>query len=181
MKRYLAPVLAALVIGACAHKEEAPVAPAAPPPPPPPTQAHAVLKAAKGSKIAGTIHFTEANGEITVKADVTGLKKGSFHGFHIHEVGTCEGDFSSAGGHFNPTGKKHGSPTAEEKHVGDLGNVKADKKGVLNTTITLKAPLNGPEGIIGKSIIIHKGKDDLKSQPAGNSGPREACGIIEAM
>ncbi|QLY25735.1 superoxide dismutase family protein [Bdellovibrio sp. KM01] len=180
MKRFIAPVLAALLIGACAHKEEAPVVAATPPPPPPPTKAQAVLKAAKGSKIKGVVHFTEENGEIKVETMIDGLKAGP-HGFHIHEVGTCEGDFTSAGGHFNPTGKKHGSPTAQERHLGDMGNLMADKKGKGNTAMTLKAALNGPEGIIGKSIVIHKGKDDLKSQPAGNSGAREACGVIEAM
>ncbi len=179
MKRFIAPVLAALLIGACAHKEEAPVV-AAPPPPPPPTKAQAVLKAAKGSKIKGVVHFTEENGEVKVETMIDGLKPGP-HGFHIHEVGTCEGDFTSAGGHFNPTNKKHASPSASEHHMGDLGNLMADKKGKGNTTMVLKGPLNGPEGIIGKSIVIHKGKDDLKSQPAGNSGPREACGVIEAM
>ncbi|WP_413559513.1 superoxide dismutase family protein [Bdellovibrio sp. HCB209] len=179
MKRFIAPVLAVLFIGACAHKEEAPVVAA--PPPPAPTKAQAVLKtAAKGSKVKGMVHFTEENGEIKVETMIEGMKPGP-HGFHIHEVGTCEGDFTSAGGHFNPSGKKHGAATAEERHVGDLGNLMADRKGKGNTTITMKGSLSGPEGIIGKSIIVHKNKDDMKSQPAGNAGPRDACGVIEAM
>ncbi|WP_413576653.1 superoxide dismutase family protein [Bdellovibrio sp. HCB290] len=179
MKRFIAPVLAALFISACAHKEEAPVT-AAPPAPPAPTKAQAVLKAGKGSKIKGTVHFTEENGELKVETMIEGLKPGP-HGFHIHETGTCEGDFTSAGGHFNPSNAKHGSLTSADRHMGDMGNLMADKKGKGNTTITIKGSLSGAEGIIGKSIIVHKGKDDLKSQPAGNAGAREACGVIEAM
>ncbi|MGE5086942.1 MAG: superoxide dismutase family protein [Bacillota bacterium] len=177
MKKFIAPVLALFFVGACAHKPE-PVAPVAPPPPPPaPTKAQAVLKAAKGSKVKGVIHFIEENGEVKVEAMVEGLKSGP-HGFHIHETGDCTGDFSSAGGHFNPTSTKHGSMTSAEHHVGDIGNLVATKKGKAESTVTLKTSV---ENLIGKAVIIHKGKDDLKSQPAGNSGPREACGIIEAL
>jgi len=177
MKKFIAPVLALFVVGACAHKPAEPVAPVAPPPPPAPTKAQAVLKPAAKSKIKGIIHFIEENGEVKVEAMVEGLKAGP-HGFHIHETGECTGDFSSAGGHFNPTAMKHGSMTTAEHHVGDMGNLVATKKGKAESTTTLKTSL---ESLIGKSVIIHKGKDDLKSQPAGNSGPREACGIIEAL
>ncbi|MFM6929959.1 MAG: superoxide dismutase family protein [Bdellovibrio sp.] len=177
MKKFITPILALLFVGACAHKPAETVAPVAPPPPPAPTKAQAVLKAAKGSKIKGVIHFIEENGEVKVETMVEGLKAGP-HGFHIHETGECTGDFSSAGGHFNPTATKHGSMASEEHHAGDMGNLVASKKGKADSTVTLKTSL---EGLIGKAVVIHKGKDDLKSQPAGNSGPREACGIIEAL
>lgn len=177
MKKMIAPILALFVLGACSHKAVEPQTPPTPPPAPAPTKAQAVLKPAKDSKIKGVIHFMEENGEVKVEAMVEGLKAGP-HGFHIHETGDCTGDFSSAGGHFNPTSAKHGSMTSAEHHAGDMGNLVASKKGKAATTLTLKTSL---ESLIGKSVIIHKGKDDLKSQPAGNSGPREACGIIEAM
>ncbi|MBO9665695.1 MAG: superoxide dismutase family protein [Bdellovibrio sp.] len=182
MKKYIVPVLAALVVGACAHKEAEPVAaPATPAAPPAPTKAEAVLKSAKGSKVKGTIHFTEENGEIKVEVMAEGMKSGP-HGFHIHETGDCSAaDFSSAGGHFNPASGKHGSLTSANRHAGDMGNIMADRKGKSNQSFTMKGSLSGAESIIGKAVIIHKGKDDLKSQPAGNSGAREACGVIEAL
>jgi Cu-Zn family superoxide dismutase len=114
-----------------------------------------------------------------VVADLQGLTKGK-HGFHIHEFGDCNSpDGTSAGGHFNPEGKTHGAPMDMSRHEGDMGNLEADDSGkayleYLDTVIKLK----GPNSIIGRSIIVHKGEDDLKSQPAGNAGPRVACGVI---
>jgi Cu-Zn family superoxide dismutase len=117
---------------------------------------------------------------IQIVADLDGLSPGS-HGFHIHEKGDCSGDDASlAGGHFNPTNAKHGGPDSAERHVGDLGNVIADKNGHahyerLDKIISLK----GPNSIIGRSVVIHSKEDDYKTQPAGNSGERIACGVIK--
>lgn len=146
-----------------------------------PTKAQAVLKTQPGSKLKGLIHFTEKDGVIKVQTMVEGLKPGP-HGFHIHEVGDCSAkDFSSAGGHFNPTQEPHAGHDSKSRHVGDLGNLIANNKGTANTTITLEnASFSGPNSILGRSVIIHQDKDDLKSQPAGNSGPRIACGIIQS-
>ncbi|QDK36336.1 superoxide dismutase family protein [Bdellovibrio sp. NC01] len=183
MKQFASAVLLTFALGACAQKPVEPVAPATPPPPPAPTKAQAVLKAAKGTKQKGMVHLTEATpGHMTVEVMVEGLKPGP-HGFHIHEKGDCSGkDFSAAGGHFNPTGVKHGAP-GTGSHAGDMGNIMVDRKGKATVTINVEGidlgP--GPNGIVGKSIIVHQGKDDLKSQPAGNSGPRVLCGVIEAM
>lgn len=148
-----------------------------------PTEAEAVLKAAKGKKIKGTIKFTEENGQVVVTTDIEGLKAGA-HGFHIHEVGNCDApDFSTAGGHFNPSQSVHGSEHSEHRHGGDMGNLIATSKGKAQATLTISGVTvkDGPASIIGKAVIVHEGKDDLKSQPAGNSGPREACGVIEAL
>lgn len=148
-----------------------------------PTKAQAVLKVSGKSKIKGIVHFTEEGESIKIETMVDGLKPGP-HGFHIHEVGDCSKvDFSSAGGHFNPTHANHGALDSKARHGGDLGNLMADNKGKANATLlvtglTLKP---GANSIIGKSVIIHQDKDDLKSQPAGNSGPRIACGVIEAL
>ncbi len=72
---------------------------------------------------------------------------------------------------------------SKKRHAGDLGNLMVDSKGKANVTIEAEglSMKPSPHSIIGKSVIIHKDKDDLKSQPAGNSGPREACGVIEAL
>ncbi len=147
-----------------------------------PQKAQAVLKSVKGENIKGTIHFYEQNGVIKIEALVDNLKPGP-HGFHIHAKGDCSSaDFSSAGGHFNPTHKNHGSLDSKVRHAGDLGNLIADNKRKAYTSFETKSlTLAGAQSIIGKSIIIHKDQDDLKSQPTGNSGARIACGVIEAL
>ena len=40
--------------------------------------------------------------------------------------------------------------------------------------------LKGPDSIIGKSVVVHEKEDDFKTDPAGNSGARIACGVITA-
>jgi Cu-Zn family superoxide dismutase len=138
-----------------------------------------LLYPTQGNNVSGTITFTQTDKGVKVVADLQGLSKGK-HGFHIHEFGDCNSpDGTSAGGHFNPEGKSHGAPMDMSRHMGDMGNLEADDAGkahleYLDTVIKLK----GPNSIIGRSIIVHKGEDDLKSQPAGNAGPRVACGVI---
>jgi Cu-Zn family superoxide dismutase len=181
-----AVIFAALV--SCTHKKTTPEATetAATPAPvaaPAPTRAQAVLKAANGEKIKGIIHFTEENGAVKVESMVEGLKAGP-HGFHIHEVGDCsKADFASAGGHFNVSNSSHGSLDSKVRHAGDLGNLMANNKGVAKSTVTVHGVTlaSGPNSILGRAVVIHKDKDDFKSQPAGNSGARQACGIIEAL
>ena len=87
----------------------------------------------------------------------------------------------SAGGHFNPGMHKHGGPQTGEHHAGDLGNLEADAQGKATYDATVQGiSLDDPKtGIIGKSVIVHGKADDLKSQPAGNAGPRIGCGVIE--
>lgn len=185
MKNMFVVTLAAVSLSACAHKQQHDdhhAEPAAAQTPAP-QKAQAVLKAPKGSKLKGMIHFTEENGKMKIETMVDGIKPGP-HGFHIHEKGDCSAaDFSSAGGHFNPHQGTHADHNTPGRHVGDLGNLIADNKSKAYTTLIVDGMTMKPgaESIIGKSVIIHKDKDDLKSQPAGNSGPRIACGIIEAL
>lgn len=144
------------------------------------TKANAVVNPTQGNKTWGNITFIETPEGVQIVANVQGLPSGGKHGFHIHEFGDCSAaDASSAGAHFNPKNKKHGAPTDSERHAGDLGNLEADENGRavyerLDKTITL----NGPESILGKSVVIHESEDDFKSQPAGNAGKRVACGLI---
>lgn len=148
-----------------------------------PSHAQAVLKSAKGHKVTGTIHFTENGHMMKIDTMVNGLKPGP-HGFHIHETGDCsKADFTSAGGHFNPDKKPHGSATGDQRHAGDMGNLVADNKGKAHTSMEVHGMTmkDGPHSIIGKAVIIHADPDDLKSQPVGNAGARVACGIVEAM
>jgi Cu-Zn family superoxide dismutase len=142
-------------------------------------KAIAVLEPTAKSKARGVIRFVQKGKKVEISGEITGLEPGE-HAFHIHEFGDCSDlEAKSAGGHFNPTNKMHGAPEAEERHVGDLGNIKVDDSGkaVIKMTDSVIS-LRGKESIIGRSVIIHVGKDDFKTQPTGNAGDRAACGVI---
>ena len=149
----------------------------------PPTIAEAVLSPTQGSTVSGAVSFSQQDDKVIVKAQVQGLLPG-VHGFHIHEKGDCSApDGSSAGGHFNPGGTKHGSPSVAEHHGGDFGNLTADATGTAILTLTIPASQitlfkSGPSSVIGKGLIVHADPDDLATQPTGNSGKRLACGVI---
>src|SRR6476659_6665607 len=142
------------------------------------TKAIAVLHPTAGNTVAGSVTFTKSSDEIKVVADITGLTPGK-HGFHIHEFGDCSApDGASAGSHFNPTKKPHGAPDASERHVGDLGNLEADKDGKAHLELKDKMmTFTGENSILGRGVIVHEKVDDW-SQPTGNAGGRLACGII---
>ena len=144
-----------------------------------PTKAIAVLHPTKGSKVEGTVTFTKSGDETKVVADVTGLTPGK-HGFHIHEFGDCSSaDGKSAGGHFNPENEPHAGHDMAQRHVGDLGNIDADASGKAHLELTDKMmTFEGKNNIIGRGVIVHEKADDLKTQPTGDAGGREACGVI---
>jgi Cu-Zn family superoxide dismutase len=145
-----------------------------------PKEAKAILNPTKGNRAQGVVTFTQVEGGVRVIADVDYLEPGK-HGFHIHEYGDCSApDGSSAGGHFNPKNTKHGAPDAVERHAGDLGNIAADGKGHAHyDRIDKVISLEGPDSIIGRSVIVHANPDDFTTQPTGNAGGRVACGVIE--
>jgi superoxide dismutase, Cu-Zn family len=139
----------------------------------------ATLSPTAGNSAAGTVVFTQKGDKVTVTAKVSGLAPGG-HGFHIHEKGDCSApDGSSAGGHFNPTGKPHGAP-GPDHHAGDMPMLQVDASGNATLTADLEGVSigGGATDIVGKSVVVHKDADDYKSQPAGNSGARIACGVI---
>jgi Cu-Zn family superoxide dismutase len=143
------------------------------------THAIAVLYPAGDSQVHGTILFEKVSGGVKVTADITGLSPGD-HGFHIHEYGDCSSsDAASAGGHFNPAKMSHGGPHDPARHEGDMGNITAgaDGKAHLEWTDPMMS-LEGRNSILGRSVIVHAGTDDMKTQPTGNSGARVACGVI---
>jgi Cu-Zn family superoxide dismutase len=145
------------------------------------TKAFAKVNPTEGQKVTGYVTFEALDKGVHIVADFKGLTPG-LHGFHVHEKGDCSShDGSSAGGHYNPSGKKHGGPDDLDRHAGDFGNVEADANGNAHYERTdLIIKLDGADSIIGKSIVIHADPDDLKSQPSGNSGARIGCGPIEA-
>lgn len=145
------------------------------------TKATCKLESKSGSQVTGTVTFTKVGDEVQMVADITGLTPGK-HGFHIHEKGDCSAaDASSAGAHFNLTAThKHGGPATADRHEGDLGNIEADASGKAHLDWKGKMSLSGANSIIGKSVVVHEKEDDLKTDPSGNSGARQACGAIEA-
>ncbi|CAK9784755.1 copper zinc superoxide dismutase [Cutaneotrichosporon oleaginosum] len=148
-------------------------------------KAIAVLKG--DSKVSGTITFTQDDngGPVTVTGKIEGLDANAKRGFHVHQFGDLSSGCTSAGAHFNPHGKNHGGPTDSERHTGDLGNVQTDGSGSANVNIQdSQISLVGPYSILGRSLVVHAGEDDLgkgghaDSLKTGNAGGRAACGVI---
>lgn len=144
-----------------------------------PQKAIAVLQPASGSKVSGVVAFTQKDGYVEITGEVRGLTPG-LHGFHVHEFGDVSAlDGGSAGGHFNPTGMPHGGPDDAKRHVGDLGNIKADDSGRAVIQMRDKlVQLHGSHSVIGRTVVVHAKADDLKSQPSGDAGARVAFGVI---
>jgi len=171
------PALLALVglpltLAACGAK-----APAGAPPPARP-YAEAVLYDSEG-QLTGNVVLTPAGDTLNGTVVVThGLKPGP-KGMHIHAVGECRlKDFASAGGHLNPGGKEHGLENPKGSHAGDLPMLVADAAGKGSATFTANATLENLFDPDGASFVIHAGVDDMKSDPAGNSGARIMCGVL---
>lgn len=126
--------------------------------------------------VGETLFFPYGRGTLVV-ARVLGLPSPGFHGFHIHEKGDCStgGDvpFAQAGGHYDPKGASH------PWHAGDLPPLLASSDGTA--LLAVYTDRFQPAEVVGRSVIVHDMPDDLHSQPAGNSGTRIACGIIEAV
>jgi Cu-Zn family superoxide dismutase len=161
--------LAALLVAGCAMME-GPKGPSA----------VANLQPTKGNDTKGTVTFRQDGNEVRVSANITGLKPGATHGFHVHEKGDCSsGDGMSTGGHFNPTGKPHGAQSGEH-HAGDMPSLTADSYGNANVSFELHGVSigSGPADLVGKGLIVHRDPDDYKTQPTGNAGPRIACAVI---
>tara|TARA_A100001015_G_scaffold262087_1_gene308061 strand:- start:2 stop:475 length:474 start_codon:yes stop_codon:yes gene_type:complete len=121
--------------------------------------------------------------ETIIKINIENLPKG-LHGFHIHRTGDLREGCSSLCSHYNPHNKKHGGPKDKERHIGDLGNLES-KKGKLTKTMRDKLiKLRGKYSVIGRSVVIHAGEDDLgkggnaESLKTGNAGKRIGCGVI---
>ncbi|HEX3582106.1 MAG TPA: superoxide dismutase family protein [Thermoanaerobaculia bacterium] len=130
----------------------------------------------------GNVHFQQQKEGVEVTVDLTGLAPNSTHGFHVHDKGSCADFGNAAGPHYNPTNAPHAAPDAASHHAGDFGNVIADANGEVHTSfMTHSISVGGMNDVIGHAVILHANPDDLTSQPAGNAGPRIACGVVEAM
>ncbi|MFT3764075.1 MAG: superoxide dismutase family protein [Minicystis sp.] len=170
-------VFGLLGAASCAHEETSPVQKAAAPPA---LRATGTFQAKEGTSVSGTVEAVEEGGAVRLRVNLKGAPPG-VHGIHLHEKGDCSApDFSTAGGHFNPTGAPHSCPPKVPRHAGDFGNIEigADGLGHLELVADGITIAPGPTSIAGKAMILHHGKDDCTSQPAGDSGMRIGCAIL---
>lgn len=138
-------------------------------------------------EIRGTVTFTDVQGGTEVSVEIYGLplykpaEDGKMpvgpHGFHIHEMGNCSvgnpsEPFAAAGGHWNPTNQPHGN------HAGDFPVLFSNNGYSRMSFFTNKFSV---QQVIGKSVVIHENPDDYRTQPAGASGKKLACGVIKGM
>lgn len=118
-----------------------------------------------------------------VQVESTGLRPGTY-AVHVHTIGRCDGpDFTSAGGHWNPTGRQHGTENPQGSHLGDLPNltVGADGSGSISQVIAGAQVAGGEPAMLdtdGAAVLVHASPDDNRSDPAGNAGARIACGVL---
>lgn len=142
--------------------------------------AKTIVKNAEG-KVLGGIDLTEEKDGVRVQVNLAGLPPGP-HGIHVHQMPIKNGDFATALGHFNPTTHQHGHHNPKGAHLGDFTKnltVKAD--GSATAEFWLEGADLQPDSamsVAGRSVIIHAGPDDQKTDPSGDSGDRIAGGNI---
>ena len=148
-----------------------------------PAAARAVLRNAKGEDI-GLATLRTAHRGILIRIEARGLPPGPL-GMHFHAVGRCEPPFESAGVHFNPGSRAHGLTARRGAHAGDMPNLIVPASGevsveIVNPAVSLRTgPRNTLFDADGTALVIHAGPDDHHTDPAGNSGARIACGVVE--
>ena len=143
----------------------------------------AVMRDSAGREL-GTLTLTESNGGIVVAGRLTGLTPGD-HGIHVHMVGRCDAPtFESAGEHWNPTSRQHGSQNPQGPHLGDIPNVTvgADSSAAVNLSMPGGGSMRTGASMImdtdGAAVVIHSAPDDYRTDPSGGSGARVACGVV---
>ena len=149
---------------------------------PTPAPMESILRNASGTEV-GRVTLRERGERVQVDVRVSGLPPGE-HGLHLHAVGRCEPPaFTSAGGHFNPRGFRHGHRNPQGPHLGDLGNLFVSSNGRGEKTVELVGPevrggLKPLLGATGLALVVHADRDDETTDPTGNSGARIACAVI---
>lgn len=134
----------------------------------------------------GTATGTQEGDRLRIRIVGTALPPG-VHGAHLHAVGACQPpDFASAGPHWNPTGRQHGTQNPQGHHLGDLPNllIGTDGQGTLEFVAPAVQLERGDRALIdrdGASLVIHALADDNRTDPSGNSGARIACGVLQPV
>ena len=140
------------------------------------------LASASGSLVSGRLSVTPMGDGVHLTGEIGGFTPNSVHAIHIHEKGDCSAaDASSAGGHFNPGGSPHGKVDSGAHHGGDMDNITANGEGVAKVSVHAAGVTLGggaANDVAGKAVIVHAAPDDYKTQPTGNAGGRQACGVI---
>lgn len=135
--------------------------------------------------VSGKVIFKQEKSGLTIEYTIYGLSDGE-HGFHIHQYGDLTENCKSACSHFNPNYQSHGGRTGKNRHLGDLGNILSKNKKATGKFRDkhLSLDMHSENCIVGRSVIVHKDRDDLgkggdeESLKTGNAGARLACGVI---
>ena len=140
-------------------------------------EAAALLRPLDGSMAQGAITFEAEDGGVELEVSLSGLTPGE-HGLHVHTNGSCD----PPGSHFDPMGtNNHGGPDDDmnARHVGDLGNITVGADGTVEDEVQIDGiMLTGGQGLVGRAIVVHSGRDDMETDPSGDSGDPVACGVI---
>jgi Cu-Zn family superoxide dismutase len=144
--------------------------------------ATAAMKDASGKDL-GTVTLSDSSGRIIASGQLSGLPRDE-HAIHLHTAGKCDPPkFETAGNHWNPTGREHGTQNPNGPHLGDLPNFSVAESGSGRVEVTSPGgTLRGANPLLdsdGATVVVHAKPDDYKSQPSGNSGDRIACGVVE--
>jgi Cu-Zn family superoxide dismutase len=190
-KYWLSLCAASALLAGCGQRDKPPATadspgtPSAPAPadtPPPPSGAMVQLAPTQGHNASGTLTLAAEGDSVRLTGTLQGLSPNGEFGFHIHEKGDCSApDASSAGAHFNPANAEHGNPQGNMHHAGDMLNARSDAQGMATVDVVASGVSLGngqPNDVHGKAVVLHEKADDYASQPAGNSGARIACGVI---